>query len=198
MREVRFGGGGLALPLVLVCLGAAVGVARAQVRITEYMYDGTGGEFIEFTNVGAAPVDFTGWSYDDDSRVAGTVSLSAFGTVAPGESVVLAEPTAATFRTTWGLAPGVKVIGGNATNLGRADEINLFNALGGLADRLTYGDQAIPGTIRAQNASGWTTPASVANPGAYPFATGGSANAPEPAILALLGVGLPALARRKR
>lgn len=35
--------------------------AEAQIRITEFMYAGE--EFIELTNVGSTPVDFTGWSF---------------------------------------------------------------------------------------------------------------------------------------
>lgn len=134
---------------MLLCLADQ---ASAQVRITEWMYNGA--EFIEFTNLGPSSVDFTGWSFDDDSRAAGTVSLSDFGTVAAGESVILAEALASTFRADWGLSPAVKVIGGNATNLGRSDEINIFDNTSALVDRLTYSDQNIAGSIRTDAASG--------------------------------------------
>lgn len=147
----------------LLC--AAASSASAQVRITEYMYAGAGGEFVEFTNVGGAPVDMTGWSYDDDSRVAGTVSLSAFGIVAPGQSVVLSELDAVAFTNEWSLS-GVGLIGSNTTNLGRNDEINLFDATSNLIDRLTFGDQNVAGTIRTQNVSGWNHVS-----GAGPFGT---------------------------
>lgn len=136
----------------------SAGLAQSQVRITEWMYNGnaTGsiGEFVELTNRGPAPVDFTGWSFDDDSSVPGVISLSAFGMVAPGESVVLTDNTAAAFRTAWGLSPAVKVIGGNTANLSRNDQINIFNAGNFLVDRLTYGDQNIAGTIRTNSVSG--------------------------------------------
>ncbi len=132
--------------------------ARAEMRITEYMYSGANGEFIEFTNVGSAPVDMTGWSFDDDSEIAGTVDLSAFGTVAAGESVILTETNAADFRTAWSLCDNVKVIGGNATNLGRDDEINLFDASSQLVDRLKYGDDTLGGP-RTQNKSAWVSAA---------------------------------------
>jgi len=124
------------------------------IRITEYMYSGEGGEFVEFTNLDTNPIDMTGWSYDDDSQAPGTVSLSAFGVVQPGESVILAEDSAAVFNAAWNLS-GVDVIGSNTTNLGRNDEINLFDSFSNLVDRLTYGDQNFPGTIRAQFISGW-------------------------------------------
>lgn len=140
----------------LLSSAAFAPAASANIYITEWMYNGTGetGEYIEFTNTGTAAIDFTGWSFDDDSRNAGTVSLSAFGLVNPGESVILTEADAATFRSVWNLSASVDVIGGNTTNLGRADEINLYDAGGNLIDRLTYGDSTIPGSIRAQNISG--------------------------------------------
>ncbi|HEY1090098.1 MAG TPA: PEP-CTERM sorting domain-containing protein, partial [Burkholderiaceae bacterium] len=60
----------------------------------------------------------------------------------------------ALFRSLWNLSASVKVIGSNANNLGRADEINLFDANGTLVSRLSYGDQTFAGTIRTQNFSG--------------------------------------------
>lgn len=134
-------------------------VLQAQMRITEYMYDGANMEFIEFTNTGSTPIDMTGYSFDDDSRITGTVNLGGFGTVQPGESVILSEASATAFRTAWNLCPTVKIVGGLTTNLGRNDEINLFDAASALADRLTFGDQNIPGTIRTQNKSGWVSAA---------------------------------------
>ncbi|UCV09812.1 lamin tail domain-containing protein [Dechloromonas denitrificans] len=130
--------------------------ATPNVQITEWMYNGNDatGEYIEFTNLGNSAVDFSGWSFDDSSRAAGSVRLSAFGMVAAGQSVILTEAQASDFRAAWGLTDNVKVIGGNSNNLGRSDEINLYNAGGLLVDRLTYSDQTFAGTVRAQNASG--------------------------------------------
>ncbi|MCX2860842.1 lamin tail domain-containing protein [Paucibacter sp. PLA-PC-4] len=137
--------------LIAATLGLGSLAAQAQVQITEWLYNTS--EFIEFTNLGSSAVDFSGWSFDDDSRLAGVVNLSGFGLVGAGESVILAESDAADFRAAWGLTAGVKVIGNNGTNLGRADEINLFDGAGQLVDRLTYGDQA-RGTVRADTRSG--------------------------------------------
>jgi predicted extracellular nuclease len=139
--------------------------AHANIEITEWAYSGAEGEFIEFTNLGAAPVNFSNWVYDDESRLntaaAGGFDLSGFGTVQAGESVVLTESVAADFRAAWGLGASVKVVGGFTNNLGRNDEINLFDASGALVDRLRYGDSSYaPGTIRTQNVSG--------NPGSLP------------------------------
>ncbi len=131
---------------IVLCIASA---AQAQMRITEWMYNGAAsgsvGEFVEFTNVGSSSINMTGWSFDDDSRNPGTVSLSAFDTVIPGESVLLTDVSDATFRSSWGLAPTVKIIGNNTTNLGREDEINLYDGSNALIDRLTYGDDTIGG-----------------------------------------------------
>ncbi len=142
---------------LLVALGGVALSAQAEMRITEYLYSGTPGEFVEFTNVGATPIDMSGWSFDDDSRTPGTFDLSAFGVVAPGESVILTESASVDFRAGWRLCSRVKVVGGLSANLGRNDEINLYDASNTLVDRLTYGDQSFSGTIRTQDASGWVS-----------------------------------------
>ncbi len=139
--------------MFLAMLVSVVRVASGQIVITEWMYNGSGtgstGEFVEFTNVGAESVDMTGWSFDDDSRIAGTISLSAFGVVLAGQSVILTDEPAEDFATIWSLS-GVKIIGGSTANLGRNDEINLYDAGSNLVDRLSYGDETYPGTVRTQ------------------------------------------------
>lgn len=139
--------------MVIGLLALTASPASASIRITEWAYSATGGEYIEFTNVGAASIDMTGWSYDDDSRAAGTISVGGFGVVAPGQSVILTEETASSFASNWGLS-GIAIIGGNTANLSRNDEINLFDGSNALVDRLTYGDQNIAGSIRTQNVGG--------------------------------------------
>lgn len=143
------------LSLILAAgLAPQLAQAASDVRVTEWMYSGAGGEFIEFTNLGTAAIDLSGWSYDDDSRTVGVFDLSAFGVLAAGESVIITEDSEADFRADWGLTASVKVLGGYTNNLGRNDEINLFDATGALADRLAYGDQNIPGSPRTQGRSG--------------------------------------------
>lgn len=127
-------------------------------RITEWMYSGNTGEYVEFTNLSNATVDMSGWSFDDDHAVPGAFDLSGFGLVHPGESVILTEATTGGFRDAWGLSPGVDIVGelgvNSGNNLARNDIIHLYDASGSLIDRLSYGDQSHPGTIRTQYASG--------------------------------------------
>ncbi|MBP7744572.1 MAG: lamin tail domain-containing protein [Phycisphaerae bacterium] len=201
--------------VAIVLVAAVVQAAFGSMQISEWMYSGTSGEFIEFTNIGPAAVDMTGWSYDDDSQMPGTVDLSAFGVVAPGASVLLVDVTAADFATAWALS-GVGIIGDNLANLGRNDQINLYDAGGNLVDQLAYGDQTYPGTVRTQNKScnipatdyGYTVVqtswglAAVGDVYGSWASTGGDigspgiAPIPEPAALTLLACGL-LLARRR-
>lgn len=142
--------------VVIVCVASIMAAsAFGQMRITEYMYSGVDGEFVEFTNVGTQPIDMAGWSFDDDSDQPGAVGLSVFGIVRPGESVILTETPSAAFRTAWELCTEAKVIGGNTTNLGRNDQINLYDGNQNSIDRLTYGDEDFPGSFRAQAISAW-------------------------------------------
>lgn len=129
-----------------------------QVVITEWMYNpvASTSEYVEITNVGGAPVDMAGYSFDDDSRAVGTFPLAGIGSLAPGESALIVEIAPDAFRSEWRLDPSVKIAGNNTANLGRGDEINLFNGPA-LADRLTYGDQTFAGTIRTQGISGAPT-----------------------------------------
>lgn len=204
--------------LAIVAAAGVAAVATADIRITEWMYDGTGGEFVEFTNIGTSPIDLTGWSFDDDSRVVGTVSLSGFGVVAPGESVILTEFSADAFRTNWSLAASVKVIGNNTTNLGRNDEINIFDASNTLVDRLSYGDSTFaPGSIRTQGTSGNAFLADLGTNNVYAwffsapgdlfgssfsnagtFGNPGFYYIPAPGALALAGLATLAAGRRRR
>jgi len=211
---------------IAVALVAAISTADAQIRITEWEYNGTGdstaGEFVELMNVGNAPIDMAGWSYDDSSRTPDSFSLSAFGIVQPKEIIILTEAAEADFRAKWNLLPAsVKVIGGSDQNLARADEVNIYDAADGLIDRLTYGDNSGPttGSIRTNGISGnpmtlaalgtndvfqWKLSVAGDSYGSYLSTEGNLGNPgiftliPEPGSLVLALVGLWCLGWRER
>ena len=104
----------LAALTLWVVVPAAAAVPGAAIRITEFAYGGkvagaggTDGEYVELTNVGDAPQDLTGWTYDNSAATAATgLSLTGLGTVAPGESVIVTDLTAAEFGPTGAWSPG--------------------------------------------------------------------------------------------
>lgn len=145
----------LAVAGLITVPATASAASTSPIAITEWEYNGS--EFVEFTNIGTASVDLTGWSFSDSTAVAGSVALGSLGTVLPGESFVLSEVSAADFRAAWGLPASIKVLGGNPQNLGRSDAINLYDSTSALADTLTYNDQG-SGSVkgpRTDNASAW-------------------------------------------
>lgn len=189
------------------------GTASAQVRITEWMYSGSDGEFIEITNTGPTAVDMTGWSFDDNTRAAGSLSLAAFGILQPGQSAIISELSEAVFRANWNLPAWVPVIGGNIENLGRSDEVNIYNGTT-LIDRLTYNDQAglgprtnefsgitLPANWGANTAGVWFLSAVGDAYGSYAGVNGSVGSpgfVPTPGAAAVLGLGLVAAGRRRR
>lgn len=212
----------------LITAGALVvatlaGAAAAQVRITEWQYNGI--EFVELTNLGSTAVDMTGWSFDDDSNTPDSFSLSAFGTLGAGQSAILSELPAADFRAAFPtMSASVPVIGGNTQNLGRADQINIYDAADVLVDRLTFADNAVPANgprtdvhsgnpstlaLALQDASGdtgatgWVLSGAGDIYGSTLSTLGGYANpgvfalVPEPASLSAIA-GLAMIVRRRR
>jgi len=206
---------------LIVAVGAAAPArGAALIRITEWMYNGTNGnEFIELTNVGDLAQDMTGWSFSDNTELPGSVSLTPLGTLLPGVSALIVERDGEEFRAAWNLAVNIMILGGNSQNLGRADEINVYDPTTFLVDRLTYNDATGlgPRTLNVSgnlplSALGLNTPGAavlsvvgdaygsirsvdgdVGNPGRY-------TPVPEPAgaPLALGAVAVLALLRRRR
>ncbi|MDY7000094.1 MAG: hypothetical protein SW019_26200, partial [Actinomycetota bacterium] len=89
-----------------------------------------------------------------DSATPGKVSLTDAGVLQPGQSFLVVDVEPADFAADWALVD-VVILGPNSdANFGRNDQINLYDADDNLVDRLTYGDEDFPGTIRAKEVSG--------------------------------------------
>jgi hypothetical protein len=145
----------------LIAIAALLSIApfaRAgdqDVYITEVMYTGLFGEFIEVTNTGTAPVDVDGWKYDDSSQsfAAGTVLFTGSTILNQNDTFVITEVSAAVFTQAWFTDSGttlptglVAIYENNSDNLGRSDEVNIYASGGTLVDRLTFNDQATTGS----------------------------------------------------
>jgi hypothetical protein len=132
---------------LLTSLALAAAPANADVFITEFNSNSGSGnfEFVEFTNVGASPVNMSSWSESDSDNDPGTHDLSAFGIMQPGQSAILTEATPDAFRSYWwgsvAAAPAGLIIIGPYTNENLSsggDTIHLYDATTALRDILVY------------------------------------------------------------
>ncbi|MFD2257186.1 lamin tail domain-containing protein [Luteolibacter algae] len=156
----------LYLTLAAIAAAAVTAHAQADVQITEIMYTGLFGEFVEITNGGNASQNMTGWKFSDNARglslasVATATDISGIGggTLAAGDSAIITEVSSTIFIQAWyteastalpsgftGI-PANRIVQNNAVNLGRTDEVNIYanGAIDGVndfVDRVTYTDQ---------------------------------------------------------
>jgi hypothetical protein len=151
--------------LAALTLGVVASAAHADpaaaIRITEFAYGGKvagagggDGEYAELTNVGDAPQDLTGWTYDNSAASAATgLSLSGLGTVAPGESVIVTDLSADEFRTDWGLKATVKVLSNGKTHTLNSgpNAIHVYDNAGAEVDSVSYAN----GFESAKGLSAW-------------------------------------------
>lgn len=138
----------------LAMFGALVTEGGAAVRITEFMSEGQGDilgmngsrrqrEFFEITNLGAAAVDVSSWSYNDNNTNDPHNFGPQIGSIAAGEGIIFTQMTADAFRSYWGLSASVRVFSYlQLSNLGNADTINIYNSFTQdattLVDSITY------------------------------------------------------------
>jgi len=163
--------------LSLVPVSAANAVTGGRIVITEWMYKSAAssgdGEFAEFTNTGDAPVDLTGWTFDNSTRNVAALSLTSLGTIQAGESFLVTDEDPAAFRSNWGLPDSIKVLENGVDHLGNGDEINIWDSTGALQDRLTY-----PNDKKTSGTSAWVAQADLgAGQGATNAAGVATANA---------------------
>ncbi len=146
-----------------------VPVASGQVLITEIMYnpnspegrfpkkddpddkgEPTRTEWVEIHNMGAEPVDVSGWHLADEDGQ--TTGLPKGTTLKPGETVVLipADCTVEEFREAWGEGFAIYPVGqwgrGGLDNLSNSpsetnETLELRNAKGEMVDQVNYDDE---------------------------------------------------------
>ncbi|MEN8736391.1 MAG: lamin tail domain-containing protein [Akkermansiaceae bacterium] len=106
------------------------------------------GDWWELTNNGSTGVNLSGYSWDDDSNLAGQQSFPSYN-IQPGESVVLLNEgttsAIAPFRAAWGLSTSVKIFVASdfgsfpGFSGGSGDTINVFQPNGVRIDSFTFG-----------------------------------------------------------
>lgn len=146
---------------------ATATVTGPAIRITEFAYggkvagaDGGDGEYAELTNIGDAPQDLAGWTYDDSAASAsGGLSLRGLGTVAPGESVIVTDLSADEFRTDWHLKSSVDVLSNGKTHTldSGPNSVHVYDASGAEVDSVSYAKGFFPG----KGSSAWVDAAHV-------------------------------------
>ncbi|MBL9182606.1 MAG: lamin tail domain-containing protein [Verrucomicrobiaceae bacterium] len=150
-----------------------------------------GGDWFEVTNISANAVDITGWKVDDSSNAFATaIALNGITSIAPGESVIFIESSAAnqativnTFKTVWfgsNVSAGLQIGTYQGSGIGLStggDAVNLFTAGGTRHSGVTFGAadatspyQTFDNTAAADNTA-ITLLSSVAVNGAFIAAT---------------------------
>jgi hypothetical protein len=142
--------------------------ASANIIISEVAPWGSGNtpyaaDWFELTNTGNTTIDLSGWSWDDNSQIAGTSPLSGVSSILPGQSVVFIDNSDGTavdaFINSWfgGTAPtGFSIGTFSGPGLGTGgDEVNIYNSLNELQAAVSFGaSPAGPDFATFDNAQG--------------------------------------------
>lgn len=155
-----------AVPLTVVEDASAAGT----IVVSEVWSAGSGNgtyaaDWFELTNVGDAPVDLTGWRFDDSSNAfASAVALGGVTQIDPGQTVVFVEGSAATaaaLTTAWfgtGVPAGFTVGTYSGSGIGLSssgDAVNIFDSGGSTVTGVTFGAAGAATTFdNAAGASG--------------------------------------------
>lgn len=184
-------------------------------------------DFFELYNNGPAAVDITGWKFDDNSySFAASVALNGVASIPAGGRAIFLESatpttTIAAFTAAWfGTNPPANLSVGSYTGSGiglgsGGDAVNIFDSAGAVQAAVSFGAATLgtsfdntagvtgTGTYSTASPAPAISTLSVAGTnGAFlsPVGETGSPGAaiPEPASLALLGLGATALLGRRR
>jgi len=184
---------------------------------------GYGADWFELKNTGSSAVDITGWKMDDNSdSFSLAVALRNVTSISPGQAVVFVEGTSdgtgdatldANFETAWfgsSVPAGFTIgnYGGSGVGLSQtSDAVNIFDSTGTAVTGVAFGATTLGNTLDNEaGLSGTISQTSqVGVDGAFLSASGkevGSPGdvspAPEPAALALAGLGLTCLLGLRR
>ncbi len=180
-------------------------------------------DWFEVTNTSASAVNITGWKFDDNSNSFGSaVALNGITSIAAGESVIFIESAApstavANFISLWfgASAPAGLQIGtytGSGVGLSTAgDAVNIFDAAGVLQANVSFGASpttapfatfnnaaGLTGAISSFSALGVNGAFVAANDAAEIGSPGSIAAVPEAGSLAMMALGVAALAGLRR
>lgn len=139
-----FGSVALAVPSAAPAGATAGGIVITEVAPWASGNSPYAADWFEVTNLGAAPVDITGWKVDDNTNAfVSSVALNGITTIGAGQSVIFMETavpatTIPQFTSAWfgSSVPAGLQIGsytGSGLGLGTGgDAVNLFDAAGAL------------------------------------------------------------------
>lgn len=193
-------------------LSLLVHAAPANLIITEIMANTTNGggalngDWFEIYNNGTETINMTGYSWDDDSAVAGTTSFGALTSLAPGAVALVVDESSvniADWTASWMYASSATVIdssqlsGGFVGLSASGDTLNIFDSANQLVTSVTFGT-SVKGSSFAWDATGASLGASEVGTalayaqggGGLDISSAGLVAVPEPATFSLFALAL--------
>lgn len=128
-------------------------VAQVDLEISEVMYRGTGGEFIEVYNEGGSAVNMAGgadgFSFDDSSDNPDSLDLSGVGTLESGDLFIITEVSCEVFVQYWFVDANqaypdtlAAIVENNNENIGSSDTMYIYDGNDNTVEQLAYDTNA--------------------------------------------------------